>query len=72
MLSNIKFRKILNDLKRRPEDAAKDLKISLKNSLWVILKILGILPKYMVYKCNKHIKDQKESRRELNVANMTR
>tara|TARA_X000000368_G_C23039512_1_gene716233 strand:- start:930 stop:2231 length:1302 start_codon:yes stop_codon:yes gene_type:complete len=30
MLSNIKFRKILNDLKRRPEDAAKDLKISLK------------------------------------------
>lgn len=30
MLSNIKFRKILNDLKRRPEDAAKDLNISLK------------------------------------------
>ncbi len=30
MLSNIKFRKILNDLKRRPEDAAKDLKISVK------------------------------------------
>ncbi len=30
MLSNIKFRKILNDLKRRPEDAAKELKISVK------------------------------------------
>ncbi len=30
MISNIKFRKILNDLKRRPEDAAKDLKISNK------------------------------------------
>ncbi len=30
MISNIKFRKILNDLKRRPEDAAKDLKISKK------------------------------------------
>ena len=27
-ISNIKFQKILNDLKRRPEDAAKDLKIS--------------------------------------------
>ena len=26
----------------------------------------------MVYKCHKHIKDQKESGRELNVANMTR
>jgi len=36
MFSNIKFRKILNDLKRRPEDAAKDLKISKK-------KILNIL-----------------------------
>ena len=31
-LSNIKFRKILNDLKRRPEDAAKDLKISKKKT----------------------------------------
>tara|TARA_A100001015_G_scaffold170946_1_gene189995 strand:+ start:6240 stop:7541 length:1302 start_codon:yes stop_codon:yes gene_type:complete len=30
MISNIKFRKVLNDLKRRPEDAAKDLKISQK------------------------------------------
>ena len=30
MISNIKFRKVLNDLKRRPEDAAKDLEISLK------------------------------------------
>ena len=30
MISIIKFRKILNDLKRRPEDAAKDLKISKK------------------------------------------
>ena len=30
MISNIKFRKILNDLKRRPEDAAKDLSISKK------------------------------------------
>lgn len=29
-ISNIKFRKILNDLKRRPEDAAKELKISKK------------------------------------------
>ena len=29
-ISNIKFQKILNDLKRRPEDAAKDLKISKK------------------------------------------
>jgi hypothetical protein len=28
-LRSKKFRKILNDLKRRPEDAAKDLKISL-------------------------------------------
>ena len=28
MISNIKFRKILNDLKRRPSDAAKDLNIS--------------------------------------------
>ena len=28
MVSNIKLRKVLNDLKRRPEDAAKDLKIS--------------------------------------------
>ena len=27
-LSSKKFRKILNDLKRRPEDAAKDLGIS--------------------------------------------
>ena len=33
MISNIKFRKILNDLKRRPEDAAKDLKISKKKVL---------------------------------------
>ncbi len=30
MISVIKFRKILNDLKRRPEDAAKDLNISKK------------------------------------------
>ena len=30
------------------------------------------LTKSMVYKCHKHIKDQKESGRELNVANMTR
>tara|TARA_B100001142_G_scaffold207709_1_gene205870 strand:+ start:3594 stop:4898 length:1305 start_codon:yes stop_codon:yes gene_type:complete len=30
MISVIKFRKILNDLKRRPEDAAKDLKITKK------------------------------------------
>ena len=30
MISNIKFRKILNDLKRRPEDAAKELGISVK------------------------------------------
>ena len=30
MISIIKFRKVLNDLKRRPEDAAKDLKISKK------------------------------------------
>jgi len=30
MISNIKFRKILNDLKRRPEDAAKELKITKK------------------------------------------
>ena len=30
MISNIKFRKILNDLKRQPEDAAKELKISVK------------------------------------------
>ena len=36
MTSNIKFRKILNDLKRRPEDAAKDLKITKK-------KIIDIL-----------------------------
>ena len=28
MISNIKFRKILNDIKRRPIDAAKDLEIS--------------------------------------------
>jgi len=28
MKSNIKFRKIINDLKRRPEDAAKDLNVS--------------------------------------------
>ena len=27
-ISKIKFRKIINDLKRRPEDAAKDLEIS--------------------------------------------
>jgi methylphosphonate synthase len=26
----LKFRKILNDLKRRPEDAAKDLNISIE------------------------------------------
>ena len=25
MISNIKFRKLLNDLKRRPEDAAEDV-----------------------------------------------
>ena len=30
------------------------------------------LTKSMVYKCHKHIKGQKESGRELNVANMTR
>ena len=30
------------------------------------------ITKSMVYKCHKHIKDQKESGRELNVANMTR
>ncbi len=36
MISNIKFRKILNDLKRRPEDAAKDLQIS-KNKISNIL-----------------------------------
>ena len=29
MKSNIKFRKILNDLKKQPSDAAKDLKISI-------------------------------------------
>jgi len=27
-LSSLKFRKVLNDLKRRPADAAKDLNIS--------------------------------------------
>ena len=37
-LSNIKFRKILNDLKRRPEDAAKDLKISKKKLLQLLKK----------------------------------
>ena len=37
-LSNIKFRKILNDLKRRPEDAAKDLKISKKKLLRLLKK----------------------------------
>lgn len=37
-LSNIKFRKILNDLKRRPEDAAKDLKISNKKLLQLLKK----------------------------------
>ena len=37
-LSNIKFRKILNDLKRRPEDAAKDLKISKKKLLLLLKK----------------------------------
>lgn len=31
-ISNTKFRKILNDLKRRPEDAAKELKISKKKN----------------------------------------
>ena len=30
------------------------------------------LTKSMVYKCHKHIKDQKESVRELNAASMTR
>ena len=35
-ISNIKFRKILNDLKRRPEDAAKDLKISTKKLLQIL------------------------------------
>ena len=28
--SNLRFKKILNDLKRRPEDAAKDLKTTLR------------------------------------------
>ena len=28
---NIKFKKILNDLKRRPEDAASDLGLTKKN-----------------------------------------
>lgn len=37
-LSNIKFRKILNDLKRRPEDAAKDLKIPLRKLLKILKK----------------------------------
>jgi hypothetical protein len=37
-ISNIKFRKILNDLKRRPEDAAKDLKISEKKLLKLLKK----------------------------------
>ena len=37
MISNIKFRKLLNDLKRRPEDAAKDLNITKKE----ILKFLN-------------------------------
>ena len=35
-ISNIKFRKILNDLKRRPEDAARDLKISNKKLLQIL------------------------------------
>ena len=30
LTSSKKFRKILNDLKRRPEDAAKDLGVSKK------------------------------------------
>ena len=29
-ISEIKFRKVLNDLKRRPEDAASDLGVSKK------------------------------------------
>ena len=37
-ISNIKFRKILNDLKRRPEDAAKELKISKKKLLQLLKK----------------------------------
>jgi hypothetical protein len=37
-ISNIKFRKILNDLKRRPEDAAKDLKIPKKELLKLLKK----------------------------------
>ena len=37
-ISNIKFRKILNDLKRRPEDAAKDLKISKKKLIQLLKK----------------------------------
>ena len=37
-LSNIKFRKILNDLKRRPEDAAKELKISKKKLIQILKK----------------------------------
>ena len=35
--SSKKFRKILNDLKRRPEDAAKDLGVS-RNKIKEILK----------------------------------
>ena len=37
-ISNIKFRKILNDLKRRPEDAAKDLNISKKKLIKILKK----------------------------------
>jgi hypothetical protein len=37
-ISNTKFRKILNDLKRRPEDAAKELKISKKKILFFLKK----------------------------------
>ena len=49
MISPVKFRKILNDIKRRPEDAALDLEIS-KKEINEYLKGEKIIPFSLVRK----------------------
>ena len=49
MISPVKFRKILNDIKRRPEDAAVDLEIS-KNEINEYLKGVRTIPFSLISK----------------------
>ena len=55
---NLRFKKILNDLKRRPEDAASDLGISKKEINQIMKEIMEMNKYNKMIKLNKSINNQ--------------